>query len=43
MRFVPDMYHLNTFNKRKTKGVNEWVGGNTMKITPENTMKLRES
>ena len=43
MKLVPDMHHLNTFNIPKIKGVNEWVGGDAMKKTPENAMKLRES
>ena len=44
MKLVPDIYYLPTFNidKNKNKGVNESVGGDTTKKTPENAMKLRE-
>ena len=37
------MHYLNNFNITKNKGVNEWVGGDAMKKTPENAMKLKES
>ena len=43
MKLVPDMYHLNTFNIPKNKGMNEWVSGGATKKTLENVMKLRES
>ena len=42
MKHVPDMYHLNTFNIPKNKGVNKWEGVGATKKTPENAMKLRE-
>ena len=37
------MHHLNTFNIPKNKGVNEWLGEDATKKTPENAMKLGES
>ena len=44
MKLGPDMYHLNTFNVSKHKGVNKWAGGGgASKKPPENVIKLRES
>ena len=43
MKLGLDMYHLNTLNIPKHKGVNKWAGWGTQpKHPPENAMKLRE-
>ena len=43
MKLGPDMYHLNTCDIPKHKGLNEWGVGGATKKSPENAMKLRES
>ena len=41
MKLVPNMYHPNTFNISKNKGVNEWVGeGATKKTLKKLTLAL---
>ena len=39
MKLAADMYHLNTFNIPKNKGVNEWAGG---RLNQKSTRKCHE-